>query len=238
MSNAGSGFVHSKGSGETTEWDDILRKKGIIPEDPFAIAKAAEEAVLAMAEDAKERVDPLAHLTTTEIDELEEDDEEYGDSRALDAYREARVAEMKSRAVSARFGGVYELARVDFVREVNDASADGTWVVIHLHQDYIEDSNLLARAFADLARAHPAVKCMVSKADACVERFPDKNVPTLLLYRHGELQGQMTTLKDLGGARVNKEGGWGGGSERSEPQGWWGGASAASAKREARRSVR
>jgi hypothetical protein len=206
MSNAGSGYVHTKGAGETTEWDDILRKKGIIPEDPDAVAKAAEAAVLAMAEEAKERVDPLAHLDVAALDALEEDDEEFGDSRALDAYREARVAEMKAKARRARFGFVSPLSRIDFVREVNDASADGTWVVIHLHQEYIDDSNLLARAFAELAHAHPAVKCMQAKADACVEGFPDKNVPTLLLYCNGELQGQMTTLADLGGARVNKDG--------------------------------
>jgi hypothetical protein len=189
----------------STEWDDILRKKGIIPEDPAAVAREAAAAVVALAEEAAERVDPLARLAPAELDALEEDDAELGDSRAVDAYRAARVAEIKARAARARFGAVRELSRPDFVREVNEASADGTWVLVHLHQEYVDDSRLLARALAGFAAAQPAVKCLVAKADACVDNFPDKNVPTLLIYHNGELAAQLVTLAELGGARVNKD---------------------------------
>lgn len=208
MSNAGSGFTHRKGVGETTEWDDILRKKGIIPEDPAAVERAAAAAVIAMAEDAKERIDPLAHKTVAELDALEEDDADFGDSRAVDAYRAARIAELKAKAARARFGDVRPLARLDFVREVNDASADGTWVIVHLHQEYVDDSRRLERVLAAFARAQPAVKCLAAKADACVENYPDKNVPTLLLYRNGELQSQLVGLGELGGERVNESSAW------------------------------
>lgn len=205
MSNVGSGFTHRKKEGETTEWDDILRKKGIIPEDKAAVERAAAAAVIAMAEDAKERIDPLAHKTVDELDALEEDDAEFGDSRAVDAYRTARLAELKAKAARARFGDVRPLTRVDFIREVNDASADGTWVVVHLHQEFVEDSVRLERVLADFARAQPAVKFLVAKADACIENYPVKNVPTLLLYRNGELQSQIVGLGDLGGDRVNQQ---------------------------------
>jgi len=201
--NMGSSFVHTKAEGETTQWDDILRAKGITQPSQAELDKAAAEEIRKAVEEAVDNTDVLALKTVGELDELEEEGGEFEDSRTLDAYREARIAEMKAAAKRNRFGEVYPLTRVDFVREVNDASKDGTWVVIHLHQDHVEDSMLLGRAVNTLAGRKREVKFMVSKADQCIDGYPDKNVPTLLLYRNGELQSQIVTLSDLGGKKVS-----------------------------------
>ena len=217
MSNMGSSYMHTKAEGETTQWDDILRAKGITQPSQAELEKAAAEEVAKAAEEAQERIDPLAFKSVGELSELEEEGGDFDDSRALDSYREARLAEMKAAAARNRFGVVLPLVRVDFVREVNDASRDGTWVVIHLHQEHVEDSKLLERAFERLAASKKDVKCMVAKADNCIEGYPDRNVPTLLLYRNGELQGQLVTLAELGGQRVSAKSAcvWGGGGSHS-----------------------
>ena len=203
MSSMGSGFTHTKAEGETTQWDDILRAKGITQPSKAELDAAAAAAIAKAAEEVVSTFDPLAGRSVAELDELEEEGGGFDDSRELERYREARLAEMKAATLRNRFGAVYPLARVDFVSEVNDASRDGTWVVIHLHQEHVEDSKLLERALLRLAAAKKDVKCMAAKADACIEGYPDKNVPTLLLYRNGELQGQIITLAELGGKRVS-----------------------------------
>jgi hypothetical protein len=207
MSSMGSSYTHRKAEGETTQWDDILRAKGITQPSQAELDKAAADAIAKAADEAVEHFDPLAGRTVEELGELEEGGG-FDDSRVLESYRQARLAEMKAASARNRFGAVYPLVRVDFVREVNDASRDGTWVVIHLHQEHIEGSTLLARALARVAAAKKDVKCMVAKADACIEGYPDKNVPTLLLYRNGELQGQIVTLAELGGLGVNAKSAW------------------------------
>jgi hypothetical protein len=42
-------------------------------------------------------------------------------------------------------------------------------------------------------------------ADACIEGYPDRNVPTLLLYHDGSLQSQIVGLAEFGGPRVTKD---------------------------------
>jgi hypothetical protein len=204
MSNMGSGFTHKKGEGETTEWEDIMRARGIwAPKTDAQLAREAADELEARAEEARARIDPLEFKSAAELDVLEEEDAAYGDSRVLDSYRARRVAEMRAAAARARFGAVLPLTRPDFVREVNEASADGTWVVLHLHQEHVEGSGLLARALGALAAAKRDVKFMVARADAIMEGYPDKNVPTLLLYCEGVLKGQIVGLGELGGPRVS-----------------------------------
>jgi len=147
MSNMGGGtFTHRKGEGETTEWDDILKKKGIVQPTQAELDKAAADEIRKAVEEAVDSTDFLALKSVSELNELEEEGGEFEDSRTLEAYRDARIAEMKAAAKRNRFGVVMPLVRVDFVKEVNEASADGTWVVIHLHQEHVDDSVLLGRA--------------------------------------------------------------------------------------------
>ena len=50
-----------------------------------------------------------------------------------------------------------------------------------------------------LAAMYPATKFCSIVADMCIEGYPDRNVPTLLLYRGGQLVSQAAALgKPLG----------------------------------------
>ena len=202
----GSSTQHRRGAGETTEWEDILRKKGITQpsEAELALQAAAAEQAVQMAEEAGRRIDPLAAHGVAALDKLEEEGGAFADSRALEGYRERRIAELKAKAARNRFGELRALARSDFVAEVSEASKSA-WVVVFLHQSHVPDSMLLARVVAPLAARHAATKFLQIKADACIENYPDRNVPTLLLYHDGVLQSQVVGLAELGGPRVSEQ---------------------------------
>jgi hypothetical protein len=202
--NMGSGVAYTRKEGETTEWEDILRKKGITEPTQAELERAAAAAAEQLAEEASERIDPHAGRGLRDFDELEEEGGGYDDSRELESYRAKRVAEIKAAAARNKFGVLYGLSRADFTAEVNDASVNA-WVVLFLHQEHVTDSCLLACLMPTFAAKHKGVKFMQIKADACIEGYPDRNVPTLLLYHEGSLQGQVVGLSELGGPRVNAD---------------------------------
>lgn len=177
--------TYHRAKGETTEWEDIHRKLGNFATPEDELAKEEED-----SEDEREAIDPLDYATKAEIDRLDEEDE-FADSRFLDEYRKKRIEEMKALASKEKFGSVEPLVRADFVREVSDGSKDDQWVVVHLHQSYVETSNKLGALLNRLAPKHKATKFMSIKADHCIDSFPDKNVPALIIYHDGEIAKQV-----------------------------------------------
>ncbi|KAI8867765.1 thioredoxin-like protein [Ramicandelaber brevisporus] len=107
---------------EDTEWNDILRAKGILPPKP-AEPESDDEPVA-----TKSLTDNLSDLDLSDLDEeldLKLDDGKATDEeqRAVELYRQRRMAEMQSRVVRDRqFGGLINISQTDFVREVTDAS--------------------------------------------------------------------------------------------------------------------
>ena len=103
----GSGSSYRRPAGETTEWEDILAAKGIVPAkaDPAAEEAAARAVVEAGVEAAAaaRAADPHAHKSLEELDEAAE---EEGDSAVIASYRSARIAEIKAAAARNRFGMV------------------------------------------------------------------------------------------------------------------------------------
>lgn len=144
------------------------------PQHELELKKKAEEAVAAEAEEAAAAYDPLTRRSLEELDEVGEG-EEYADSRALEAYRQARIAQLKQTAERNKFGSVsiyrrkgvegapaattrrarralapalqlLPLSRDDFVREVTEGSK-AAWVVLLLYKDAVPDSKLVMPIF-------------------------------------------------------------------------------------------
>jgi len=93
---------------EDTEWNDILRAKGIIPEKPKE-NEIQEEDIIAMMDAAikqKSGVKDMEDMTLDELDELEDEEEE----RILEQYRQARMAEIKSLQAKSNYGDVREIS--------------------------------------------------------------------------------------------------------------------------------
>lgn len=113
----------------TTEWEDILRSKGILPPEKSADELAADT-LKAMVEERVESYDPHAAKDVSALDvDLEEADEE--EEAILRTYRDARLAEMKAASAKRRYGpGIAYISATDWKAEVTNAEQDLPVIVL------------------------------------------------------------------------------------------------------------
>lgn len=117
------------GPKESTEWDDILKSKGIIPEKTQE--ELAEEALKELVVETVEKYDPHENKDVHALDEdLEEADSD--EERILQQYRDKRIAQMRAEAMKPKFGpGVTYVSANDWKAQVTEAG-EGIFVVVHL----------------------------------------------------------------------------------------------------------
>ena len=97
---------------EDTEWNDILRDRGIIPQKPKEV-EVNEDDIIAMMDKAIEKKTlgkAMEDMNLDELDELEDEEEE----RILEEYRKARMAEIKNMQAKSNFGTVGKWAVSQF----------------------------------------------------------------------------------------------------------------------------
>nr|XP_015200899.1 PREDICTED: phosducin-like protein 2 isoform X2 [Lepisosteus oculatus] len=111
---------------EDTEWNDILRRFGIIP--PKEEPPDESEGQPSGDEDGSE----YERMGLAELEEAEDEFSEE-DQRALESYRRRRLAEWRARAGGRRFGQLREIQGDQYVREVT-AAGEHLWVVLHLYR--------------------------------------------------------------------------------------------------------
>lgn len=58
----------------------------------------------------------------------------------------------------------------------------------------------------ELAQRFGDVKFCQMRADLCIEGYPEKNTPTVLVYKDGDIKKQLVTLRELRGTRTNAQG--------------------------------
>lgn len=51
----------------------------------------------------------------------------------------------------------------------------------------IPESQLMSQHLTRIAAAYPSTKFVSIRGDMCIANYPDKNIPTLLIYRNGNL---------------------------------------------------
>jgi len=181
---------------EDTEWNDILREKGLIPQKPKEL-EITEDDVAAMLEEAvNEKIHgkPMDDLSLDELDELED----LEDDRILEEYRRKRIAEMQSQLKRERFGEVTQISEPDFVKEVTEASKD-VWVVCHLFKPSIPACKLINAILVKLAARHKYCKFIKIIGDHCIHGYPDKNMPSLLIYGKGDMRKQIVGIQSFPG---------------------------------------
>ena len=160
---------------EDTEWNDILRQKGIIPPKQDDISRIINEVM--------EERDGLESKTMDELDLLLEED----DDRVTSQYRDQRMKELMQQANSEIFGSIQEISKSQYEQQVTVASKKHWFsflnrVIVILYQSYIQNSNKLMRDMAEFATKYKSVKFVKIQANACIENYPDKNVPTIIIY--------------------------------------------------------
>ncbi|CAF9939699.1 MAG: hypothetical protein HETSPECPRED_001861 [Heterodermia speciosa] len=181
-----------------TEWNDILRKHGVIPQKPPSPTPMIQEAL--------EEAQKQAHdnrLEDKDLDELQEleDDE---DDAFLDKYRRQRMAELSTITATSVYNQVYPLQKPDYSRDVTEASKK-SFVLVHLTSSLGTnvESRILTELWRDMARLFGDIKFCEIQADMCIENYPDRNTPTILIYRNRDIQKQVVTLRELGGQQTD-----------------------------------
>ena len=171
--------------------------------------------------DAQERAheNRLDEKDLQELHELEdEEDEEFLEtyrylyfmvsvrvSQSVDPFRsKQRIQELSTISKSSLHGQVYHLQKLDYARDVTEASKS-SFVVVHL-QGINTESRLLSNLWRELARKFGDIKFCEIQGDMCIEGYPDKNCPTILVYHDGEVVKQMLTLRDLRGQQTAQHG--------------------------------
>ncbi|GAO14036.1 uncharacterized protein UV8b_01876 [Ustilaginoidea virens] len=181
-----------------TEWNDILRKHGVIPEKPPSPTPIIEEAILEGRRLAHEN--RLEGKDLDELDELEDlEDEDF-----LDKYRRKRMEELSNLQKTSIHGSVYPVSKPDYQRQVTEASQNGP-VLVNLTSSSGTnvESRVLSELWLQASREYGDVKFCQIRANQAIENYPDRNCPTILVYSKGEIVKQVVTLMTLGGARTN-----------------------------------
>eukprot|EP00943_MAST-04B_sp_MAST-4B-sp1_P004150 g4150.t1 len=200
-----SSTTYKKERGETTEWEDILIKKGIIEEKEENRLLREEKELQKLVEEAVEEFDPLENQSLKKLDKLANESEEYSDDRIIEEYRKKRIEALKQKKQAARFGnGVKHIKKSDFVREVTDASQKN-WVVLLLFKDPHDECAVLGNCMEVLSKKFSNVSFLRIVSTECVENFPDKNLPCLIMYHKGEMQHQTVGLSSFGGIRMTPD---------------------------------
>ncbi|KAJ5835087.1 hypothetical protein N7447_001113 [Penicillium robsamsonii] len=184
---------------EDTEWNDILRQHGIIPEKPKDPEPLIQEALIAAQHRAHEN--RLEDKDLDELDALEdEEDEEF-----LQSYRQKRFAELSTLQQTSHFNQVFPLQKVDYAREVTEAS-NSAFVLVNLtSMGGNVESRVLTELWRELAAKFGDIKFCEIRADMCIEGYPEKNTPTILVYKDTEIKKQLITLQQLKGPRTKVE---------------------------------
>lgn len=122
------------------------------------------------------------------------------------AIRDKRLAELSQLQKTSLYGQVYPLQKVDYAREVTEAS-NSAYVLVNLtSMGGNVESRVLTELWRQLAVKFGDIKFCEIRADMCIEGYPEKNTPTILVYKDTEIQRQLITLQQLKGPRTKVEG--------------------------------
>lgn len=180
--------------------NDILRKQGVIPEKPPSPTPMIEEAILEGRRLAHEN--RLEGKDLDELDELEDDeDEEF-----LEQYRKKRMAELNELQKKAVHGSVYPITKPEYQREVTDASSKGpVFVNLTSSMGNNVESRVLSELWRQAAQEYGDIKFCEIRANQAIENYPERNCPTILVYKNGDIVKQLVTLATIGGVRTNMQ---------------------------------
>lgn len=117
------------------------------------------------------------------------------------------MAELSTIATASVFNQVYPLQKPDYSKDVTEAS-NKAYVLVHLTSSLGTniESRLLTELWREMARKFGDIKFCEIRADMCIEGYPERNTPTILVYRNGDIKKQIVTLRDLGGEQTTVRG--------------------------------
>ena len=129
---------------------------------------------------------------------LEEEENEHGDEIGniyMNEYKAKRIMELALLASRPRFGAFTEINVDDYVKCIEDEDSD-VYVIVHLYESYNEASRLVNEFLSQLAPKYPFTKFVRIVASQADDRFDEIALPTLLIYRGGELEMSLLRITD------------------------------------------
>ncbi|KAG0676996.1 Phosducin-like protein 2 [Kluyveromyces marxianus] len=194
---------------EDTEWNDILRAHGVIPERPPSPTAQLEEALEEAL--AKQHNNRLEGKDLSDLEDLEDDEDED----FLEFYKQKRLNEIRQLQQKAKFGSVYHISKPEYNKEITECSKgekksqyvddnkdlekEGVYVFVHLTCQAKIESKLLSSIFEKAAVKFPQMKFVEIPGNRAIENYPDSNCPTLIVYYRGDVVKHLVTLLELGG---------------------------------------
>ncbi|PKI59263.1 phosducin-like protein 3 [Punica granatum] len=188
-------FVYKDVEGASTQWDDIQRKLGNLPPKPPAF-KPPSFAPAPDSDALPKDKSWIDDKTEQELEDLE-DDPDLDDDRFLVEYRKKRLAEIREAVKVQKYGSLIPISGSDFVREVSQAPPE-VWVVVILYKDGIQECGVLMQCLDELAAKYPATKFVKIISTDCIPNYPDRNLPTLLVYNNGAVKANYVGLHSFG----------------------------------------
>lgn len=116
-----------------------------------------------------------------------------------------RLAELSTLQQTSLFNQVYPLQKVDYAREVTETSNNAFVLVNLTSQGGNVESRVLTELWRQLAAKFGDIKFCEIRADMCIEGYPERNTPTILVYKDTEIKRQLVTLRELNGPRTKVE---------------------------------
>lgn len=104
----------------------------------------------------------------------------------------------------AHHGSVYPLSKPDYANAVTEASKT-YFVLVHLSSTNAE-SRHLSELFRAAAQKFADVKFCEMRAEMAIEGYPERNCPTILVYKDTDIKKQVVTLKEWNGVKASLEG--------------------------------
>jgi hypothetical protein len=183
-------------TGNTTEFDDELIRRGIVSKRQALLAKGMSEAT------ADRLLAPAAAETSArmhkEEEDEEEDDDDDDDEEFLREYRQRRLEELQQQTQKSNqrcshpvFGEVVYIDRTEWMRHVNEASLQ-SWVVVCLTSSDVLRTGPFERIMEELATEYVTTKFVkIPVQSAIPNNFPLSNLPGLFAYRNGQMQHEL-----------------------------------------------
>lgn len=148
----------------------------------------------------------IAHENRLEGKDLDELDEleDLEDDAFLESYKQRRMQELNALTKKAVHGSVYPVSKPEYQRAVTEASNNGpVFVNLTSSMGTNVESRVLSELWKQAAKEYGDVKFCEIQADKAIENYPDRNCPTILVYKDGDIVKQIVTLMTVGGVRMS-----------------------------------
>ncbi|OBS66026.1 hypothetical protein A6R68_05433, partial [Neotoma lepida] len=107
---------------------------------------------------------------------------------------EKRLQEWKALKKKQKFGELREISGNQYVNEVTNAE-----------KDFVPMCLLVNQHLSLLARKFPETKFLKAIVNSCIEHYHDNCLPTIFVYKNGQIEGKFIGIIECGGINLKVE---------------------------------